>query len=122
MLEIQPDGALQSDDFRAAGNYELLWTVYFPNGQVLECIDSVEVDAPLSAYEQLPVSLNLTLPEIIVTCTEGATLKEVPFLHLSEIDKYDQLQVMELNFGAASEFLGYNETSRSLLVDEIALS
>ena len=31
LLEIAKDGELKSDDFRAAGNYNLLWSITFPN-------------------------------------------------------------------------------------------
>ena len=79
------------------------------------------MDAPLSAFEQLPISLNQTLPDIILSCSEGHTLREVPFIHLSELHEYDQLQLMESDFGTASEFLSFSESSRSLVVDEAAL-
>ena len=79
------------------------------------------MDAPLSAFEQLPISLNHTLPDIILSCTEGHTLREVPFIHLSELHEYDHLQLMESDFGTASEFLRFSESSRSLVLDEAAL-
>ena len=48
-------------------------------------------------------------------------MQEVPFIHLSELREYDHLQLMDSDFGTASEFLSFSESSRSLVIDEAAL-
>ena len=48
-------------------------------------------------------------------------MQEVPFIHLSELRDYDHLQLMESDFGTASKFMSFSESSRSLVLDEAAL-